>query len=75
MEDSGIDPDASRMQSGRSAIWARPPDFRTATEYCTQRRRSGILHTDRFSKCPNGHFSVSSRLYSDGYIFYDYILI
>ena len=31
MEDPGIDPGASRMLSGRSTIWARPPELQAYT--------------------------------------------
>ena len=33
MENPGIDPGTSRMQSGRSTIWANPPATRYSVQY------------------------------------------
>ena len=33
MENLGIDPSTSRMLSGRSAIWAKPPTRKTSMTY------------------------------------------
>ena len=34
LENPGIDPGTSRMQSGRSTIWANPPEHICFLNYC-----------------------------------------